>query len=117
MKTSELTGAALNWAVAKAMGWSDEGLQNLVDGDEYPEAAFSTNWAQGGPILERERIKTFPNVGGAWSAQMKVRTEDGTLSGQVTHYHGSGPTPLIAAMRCFVVARLGDEVEPPEELQ
>lgn len=27
-----------------------------------------------------------------------------------------GPTPLIAAMRCFVASRLGDEIEIPEEL-
>lgn len=27
-----------------------------------------------------------------------------------------GPTPLIAAMRCFVASKLGDEVEIPEEL-
>ena len=27
-----------------------------------------------------------------------------------------GPTPLIAAMRCYVASKLGDEVEVPEEL-
>lgn len=29
---------------------------------------------------------------------------------------GYGPTPLIAAMRCFVASKLGDEVEVPDEL-
>jgi hypothetical protein len=29
---------------------------------------------------------------------------------------GYGPTPLIAAMRCYVASKLGDEVELPEEL-
>ena len=28
----------------------------------------------------------------------------------------SGPTPLIAAMRCYVASKLGDEVDVPEEL-
>jgi hypothetical protein len=28
-----------------------------------------------------------------------------------------GPTPLIAAMRCYVTLKLGDEVEVPEELK
>lgn len=28
-----------------------------------------------------------------------------------------GPTPLIAAMRCYVASKLGDEVEVPEELK
>jgi hypothetical protein len=27
-----------------------------------------------------------------------------------------GPTPLVAAMRCFVASKLGDEVEVPDEL-
>jgi hypothetical protein len=27
-----------------------------------------------------------------------------------------GPTPLIAAMRCYVISKLGDEVEVPDEL-
>ena len=30
--------------------------------------------------------------------------------------HGRGPTPLIAAMRCYVASKLGDEVEVPDEL-
>ena len=27
-----------------------------------------------------------------------------------------GPTPLIAAMRCYVASKLGDEIEIPTEL-
>ena len=59
-----------------------------------------TNWAQGGPILEREKIGVFP-LGDArgWAAGFQ-----------------SGPTPLIAIMRCYVASELGDEVEVPEEL-
>jgi hypothetical protein len=29
----------------------------------------------------------------------------------------SGPTPLIAAMRCYVASKLGDEIEIPENLR
>ena len=28
----------------------------------------------------------------------------------------NGPTPLIAAMRCYVISKLGEEVEVPDEL-
>lgn len=28
-----------------------------------------------------------------------------------------GPTPLIAAMRCYVASKLGDNVEIPEKLR
>jgi hypothetical protein len=27
-----------------------------------------------------------------------------------------GPTPLVAAMRCYVASQLGDEVDVPDEL-
>jgi hypothetical protein len=30
------------------------------------------------------------------------------------HY---GPTPLIAAMRCYVASKMGDEIELPEEVK
>jgi hypothetical protein len=29
---------------------------------------------------------------------------------------GNQPTPLIAAMRCYVASKLGDDIEIPEEL-
>jgi hypothetical protein len=32
------------------------------------------------------------------------------------HNRQHGPTPLIAAMRCYVASKLGDAVEIPEEL-
>ena len=70
IKTKDLTGAALDWAVAKA----DENLYpkgdvRLLDGkvftiepsnyeqsDRWQRYSPSTDWAQGGPILDRERI-------------------------------------------------------------
>lgn len=73
----------------------------------------STDWSQGGPIIERERIQlnngTPPGREFMWHA---------TVHGWHRHVHAqmSGPTPLIAAMRCFVASKLGDEVDVPEEL-
>ena len=65
----------------------------------------STNWAQGGPIIERERILIQPEIcSNAWNAISMQGTED------------YGPTPLIAAMRCYVASKLGDEIEVPSEL-
>lgn len=120
MKTSELTGTALDWAVAKCKGVNakyhpKEGMviSTLIGWVAYRP---SVAWEQGGPIIESERIKLFINVSDTWTAQIKTRTDDGTLSGQMVWYSGSGPTPLIAAMRCVVVSRLGDEVDLPKEL-
>ena len=69
----------------------------------------STDWALGGPIIERERIVTSPcsiiSPGTPWVAHSAV--------GNVTT---QGETPLIAAMRCYVASKLGDELELPQEL-
>ena len=106
MKTSELTGAALDWAVAKCdQEWSDDDALLWVQDDEYRYAP-STDWAQGGPIIEREKIATDPDADdGQWAAS----TRDAPC-------YWVGPTPLIAAMRCYVASKLGDEVDVPEEL-
>jgi hypothetical protein len=98
MKTSELEGAALDWAVAQCEYFP---VRHGVD-DNCPE--YSTDWSRGGPIIERERIRLDPR--GLWCAAHD--THEWTES--------TGPTPLIAAMRCYVASKLGDEVEVPEEL-
>ena len=103
MKTSELTGAALDWAVAKCMGHCDDEtiIRRLEPDEEGWCIAYSTDWSQGGPIIEREGMGVF-----------KLGYVRGWASG-----FQSGPTPLIAAMRCYVASKLGDEVEIPEELK
>lgn len=99
MKTSKLTGAALDWAVAKA-----EGKDHVVRAPNKYVYEPSTNWAQGGPIIERERIEVRPYDGKKWIATDNLTN------------HTIGPTPLIAAMRCFVASRLGEEVDVTSEL-
>lgn len=108
MKTNELTGAALDWAVAKCevypMGiWYDEDEMPMVREDETPEYKPSTDWTQGGAIIERERISLLDQGGDCWLATC-VWTEM------------FGDTHLIAAMRSYVGSKLGDEVQIPEEL-
>ena len=106
MKTSELTGAALDWAVAKCEGLEcteDMGLLVVEGADGYYSP--SIKWAQGGAIIEREGIELLcETLGFRWVAMPQKGPE------------WSGPTPLIAAMRCYVVSKLGYEVELPEEL-
>ena len=108
MKVSELTGAALDWAVAKCIYEPDDVV--ICDGRvfAYDDATKgfnpSTNWAQGGPIIEREKM-TLEWTGEDWMAYIRHDEE----------YFG--PTPLIAAMRCYVASVLGDEVEVPNELE
>jgi len=127
MKTSELTGAALDWAVAIAEGfkpsqlyiskWSKFSPASIYtrtfddDGnpDGYmtgPDRLYSRKWEAGGPIIEREEIDTV-KVG---VKQWRGRIEAGNP------VSGYGPTYLIAAMRCYVASKVGDTVEVPKEL-
>lgn len=112
MKTSELIGPALDWAVAKCEGFVQDDDPAWERG--YEPFAFSTDWPQGGPIIEQAGISIVcrpKDARGLWCA---VLGPNRFLS---PDYEGFGPTPLIAAMRCFVASRLGDEVEIPAELE
>ena len=109
MKTFELTGAALDWAVAKC-----EDVY-CFDGTYIP----STNWAQGGPIIEREGIDVHRVNPGLWSAKWWANNSGMAKNPAQRFKHNittDGPTPLIAAMRCYVASKLGDEVNLPGEL-
>lgn len=118
MKTNELTGAALDWAVAicegyKPQDWDDDRLCFLTAswGEDFEP---SINWAQSGAIIERERIQLSPGLAHddhSWSA---VRY-DHLFDDDLDCFMG-GATPLIAAMRCYVASKLGDDVDVPQEL-
>jgi hypothetical protein len=102
MKTSELTGAALDWAVTKC-----EGFDHKVTSSEWGMWGWATDWAQGGPLIEREGIRIVEVAGDVWGAVYS--------RGDVGREHFA-ETPLIAAMRCYWCAKLGDEIDIPEEL-
>jgi hypothetical protein len=110
MKTNELSGAALDWAVAKCEGHNFE----VVDGGlDYDCPDYSSHWSQGGKIIEREGL-------GVWMYQWNEQgePENGWYAEDKDGDHvRTGTTPLIAAMRCYVASKLGDEVELPEELK
>lgn len=73
----------------------------------------STDWSQGGPIIEGQHIE-LKYLGydrpPYWGA-LKFSPSKYERAAQI------GPTALVAAMRCFVYSRLGDEVDVPEELR
>lgn len=136
MKTNELTGAALDWAVAMAEGdkvfrprlgrptnWSREAYDRgeddrwVVRVQSPTEARFvdwvynpSVSWWQGGPIIERFGVGVY-QYRGAWAAHCPL--PNGGLHACMENQ----PTPLIAAMRCYVASKLGEEVDIPKELQ
>lgn len=116
IKTQNLTGKALDWTVAKASQpvYSDTALVAAVrggyDGIGHFHEPFnpSTDWAQGGPLKEREGIVSGPSVKGDFFAFKPVKDADSAKA--------FGPIELVAAMRCLVAVKLGDEVDIPDEL-
>ena len=116
VKTSKLIGPALDWAVAKCEGcqWAEitnnplhfKWIQKLIP-------HYTTDWSQGGPIIEQLR---------AYGKHRFIIESDGdnvsilAWSSPYAFCNGYGPTTLIAAMRCYVASKLGDEVDIPEEL-
>lgn len=121
MKTSELTGDALVCAVAMCEGYTN--LHKIPDRwphepqwammpprQEYGvmelwEIGSDRDWSFFGPIIEREEISIVRVSSALWDAHVSN-----------VNFYESGSTPLIAAMRCYVASKLGDEVEVPDEL-
>ncbi len=118
IKTSELDGAALDWAVAKCEGKDgvlhDDGITRCIV-IAAPSGVYkgtwrpSLNWSQAGPIIEREGICLYSmDAVAPWDARL--------YDGESEPWHAVGDTPLVAAMRCYVASKLGDTVDIPEEL-
>lgn len=116
IKTADLIGAQLDFAVAQADGLRIEWRRTNIAPGLHPMVAdgsgifrgpfpYSTCWRFGGPIIERERI---------WLAAPQGSRIEWSGSVAESHEDMRGKTPLIAAMRAFVASKLGDEVEVPE---
>lgn len=115
MKVAELTGAELDYWVSRALGLDFRGcvLRERFDTQEWlgyeqcwgrAYGEWSTKWAHGGPIIEREFIQVLP-----------VMNTSYWLCGYEKTPHFRGSTPLVAAMRAFVCSKYGDEV--PDEVK
>lgn len=102
----ELSGAELDYAVARAAGLRCELLSpdkcTFSGSDELFEP--SVNWMQGGPIIETVQLRIEPPSRGMrlWSASAPCHP---------ANVNEWGTTLLEAAMRCFVVLKLGYEIE------
>jgi hypothetical protein len=121
-KVSELEGELLDAAVALAEGWvkGSYGLDGFrPDGQGWTAGRdgraewyiepwpHSSEWAYGGPLIERERInvKCWRSLGDVWQA--------GFVPEDAATVRAEGPTPLIAAMRAYVASKFGDKIDLP----
>jgi hypothetical protein len=120
MKTvnvTELEGAALDWATGVSLGHKVHNSNNvggLSISEPYSKHdrfiwSPSTDWSQCGPVISSEYIDVWHSLLGTehdvvWCAQAPC--------GRIYR----APTPLIAACRAIVAAKVGDTVDVPEEL-
>lgn len=127
VKTAELIGPALDWAVAVAQGWQMRRVPKDIDGNnggevlapqdlsrdfQFPPRGtvpvgyflrrWSTDWAHGGPLIDKHRISFEDGITDFYAV---------CAGGE-----GYGPTHLVAACRAIVSAALGDTVQVPSEL-
>ncbi|MES1982441.1 MAG: phage protein NinX family protein [Pseudomonadota bacterium] len=127
-KVGKLEGATLDLWVARAEGRCLHEKQRASMGEggtEYfcevcDEPIYgsitrrdwkpSTNWLQGGPIIERERLEIMLRMtAGEWQGEWRAIN---IWSDRENRYaQAYGDTPLIAAMRCFVASKFGAEVD------
>lgn len=128
IKTAELIGPPLDWAVASCEGFLTGGFfhyrdlpfvtlkrgalhtAECDDDGNYPEWSPSTDWAQGGPIFEREIEAHEKREDSFFCAISPAKAN------KLNWLWVTGPTLLVAAQRCFVACKMGDEIDVPDEL-
>ena len=124
VSVSDMDEYTLNWAVAKALGmqiykakqraWLTKPYGQFDQSHRLPRWQPCSDWAQGGPIIEREGlgVTQYNNIPdrpeNRWQC---VKYQGGMIFGNHKPLCLYGPTPLIAAMRCFVASKLGEEIE------
>ena len=120
IKVSEATPSQINYLVAKIEGMNVKleqvyGLWSVMT-DNYKFYEPATDWAQGGPIIEREGISLTSYLAEEdpyWIGSVECQYKNFNAT---AYYEEYGPTPLIAAMRCYVASKLGDTIDIPDEL-
>ena len=99
---------ALDWEVAKLEGALDTCRA------AWTEFHPSRNWAQGGPIIERDHIEIRPTIteGGyrtsssADAVEARIMLPNGAVEfNPALLISAYGPTALIAAMCCYISQR------------
>ena len=110
INVSEATNTQLDWLVAQCEG--------VLDEDIYPRHSYTTDPDQMQPIMEREFISTSPGDWDVDSVPMVKNWCAWSLSAEIHNDQpfAYGPTQLIAAARAYIVSKLGEIVEVPEEL-
>ena len=118
-KTKELSGVALDWAVAKAIG---RNMVSMGDGEygEWDESdpiaydplpKYSSDWAHIGLLIEYYAIRTTAITDATWQSESMTHS---TIASATDGEHKNAY--LTAACRAIVMAEIGHKVEIPDDL-
>lgn len=106
VRTENLDGAALDWAVALAGSVVFDGDDPRQARDDMGRPWWPTSdWDQCGPLIEQHKLVVSPDPIDGWRARDYMNSQ-----------FWVGRTPLVAICRAAVALTLGDEVDVPEEL-
>lgn len=128
VKSTNLEGEALSWAVGKAEGL-DVKLAPPIYGNPWRVFARYTgevtvhdarynpheDWALGGPLIDKHRGSVTCSAYLAGS-EFGYNAGPGGETPAVSYVWCTGPTALVAFCRSLVNAKLGDIVQVPKEL-
>ena len=108
VKTNQLKGSALDYTVARLensfISMDEERNIQCYLGNHPERYFYSSCWCISGPFIQRKEI----------DLSFDISSEGSWCYASSGMFRGQGDTPLIAAMRCYVTSKLGDEVEVPE---
>ncbi|WP_175867876.1 phage protein NinX family protein [Burkholderia diffusa] len=119
MKVADLDGKLLDYWAARADGrplpseWDSANGDGVLVGTgagDLERFSPSTDWAQGGPIIDHVPFGIFERVDEGWAAGI-YRPQAGMRDLCIAYQ--TGDTLLIAAMRAYVASKFGEEV--PDE--
>ena len=122
-----LSGARLSWAVATLEGLpvelrrnkeelfdgasAEDGLEcwQSIGGGNSIERCYDKSWADSGPIIEREQIEISGSIDKSTATAMMFNDERSHLP----LIWVQGVTYLEAALRCYVISKVGNTIEVP----
>lgn len=140
VKVAEATGRVLDYLVERATAADEYSEQESLEGARAGMLRYSTDWAKGGPLIEKWQIFIDPphdvhranyeeNTGKVKGCWQTYESWHATVSARVctrpsklgpgfpgTVGRGEGATTLIAAMRAIVISILGEKAKVPAEL-
>ncbi len=133
IKTCDLLGPPLDWAVAIGLGLEESDNPHIIAeataGTRSPVVFIgpqatvgisslefcgsyrpSFDWGQGGPLIEK--VYRIEVIGEKWEATIRISDQEGSVSFDSC----TAETPLIAACRVIVTASLGTVINVPDSL-